>query len=60
MRPKLLTFSYSYMHMRKWRDIQYKKGGISLFKACVCLFDFMVDFDGQSLFHVYNKKSDVI
>ena len=46
MRPRLLVFSYSYIHLRKWRDIKYKKDKVNLFKACVSLEDFMVDFDG--------------
>ncbi len=46
--------------MRLWRDISYKKNKLSLFKEVIDLKDFMVDFDGQSLFHIYVKKSEVI
>ena len=48
------------MYMRLWRDISYKKNKLSLFKEVIDLKDFMVDFDGQSLFHIYVKKSEVI
>ena len=46
--------------MRLWRDISYKKNKLSLFKEVIDLKDFMVDFDWQSLFHIYVKKSEVI